>query len=100
MLEPISASGLAAALIFSAPQKANAGVFIGIGVAPRPAYGYVVVHPRPYGYYAPPYAYAPGYARPAFGFYGRFGPDRRWVGREWVRHDRDDYRGWRSGYRR
>jgi hypothetical protein len=101
--------GLAAALALASPQKANAGVIIGVGVGPRyarPAYGYVVGYPRPYGYYARPYVYAPGYVRPAFGFYGRFGPDRRWAGREWVRNgwvrngnDRG-FRGWDRGYRR
>ena len=95
--------GLAAALALASPQKANAGVIIGVGVGPRyarPAYGYVVAGPRPYGYYAGPYVYAPGYVSPAYGFYGRFGPDRRWAGREWVRNDRGAYRGWNRGYRR
>jgi len=89
--------GLAAALTLAAPQKANAGVIIGVGVG-RPAYGYVVAHPRPF-FYAHPYAYAPGYVAPAYGFYGGFAPVHPWA-HAWGRNDRFAYRGWRGGYRR
>lgn len=58
------------ALIFAvslaAPAKANAGVVVGIGVAPvvRP-YGYVAVAPAPYVAAPAPYvAVAPGYVYP------------------------------------
>jgi hypothetical protein len=95
--------GLAAALTFASPTKANAGVVIGVGIGPvfpRPAYGYVAVPPRPYRYYARPYAYAPAYVPPAYFAYGHFDRDRRWDHRDWDRRDRDDYRGWRHYDRR
>ncbi|MGA3125951.1 MAG: hypothetical protein ABSD13_04495 [Candidatus Korobacteraceae bacterium] len=54
------------ALALITPPKANAEVVVGVGVAPRPAYGYVVARHRPYAYVAPvPYvAYGPGYVYP------------------------------------
>jgi hypothetical protein len=76
--------GLAAALTLASPAKANAGVVIGVGVAPacrRPAFGYVVVHPRPYAYGPHPYAYPPAYVYPAWGYYGGFHPATRWYRR-------------------
>ncbi len=58
--------GLLFAMVLITPPKANAAVVVGVGVGARPAYGYVVARPRPFGYVAPaPYvAYAPGYAYP------------------------------------
>jgi hypothetical protein len=84
--------GLAMALTLASPSRASAGVIVGVGVgvgpvvagsvfAPRPvfvaspAYGYVVVHRGPY-FYPRPYAYAPAYVYPRFGYYHRF--DRGW----------------------
>jgi hypothetical protein len=98
--------GLAVMLALASPPRANAGVVIGIGVGPvypRPAYGYVIVHPRPYVYYAPGYVYAPRYVHPPYNYYrfhGRVYPDRRQNHRDGDR--RHDYRGngWRHGDRR
>jgi hypothetical protein len=61
--------GLAAAMIFAAPSKAHAGVFVGVNigrpiVVARPGY---VVAPRPYypyGYYSRPVVVAPAYYPP------------------------------------
>jgi hypothetical protein len=94
------------ALVFGlalfSPSKANAGVVIGVTVAPvypAAAYGYVVVHPRPYGYCAPPYpyAYSPSYIYPSYRYYRRDDWDRRWdrrdrERREWDRRDYDERR--------
>ena len=49
--------GLVFAMALIIPPKANAQVVVGVGMVPfvpRPAYGYVVVQPRPYVYVAPP----------------------------------------------
>jgi hypothetical protein len=58
--------GLVLAMALITPPKANAEVVIGVGVAARPAYGFVVARPRPYVYVAPaPYvAYTPGNVYP------------------------------------
>jgi hypothetical protein len=58
--------GLVFAMALVTPQKANAEVVVGVGLGARPAYGYVVARPHPYGFVAPaPYvAYAPGYVYP------------------------------------
>lgn len=60
--------GLVLAMALVTPPKATAAVVVGVGVAPRSAYGYVVARPRPYGYVAPaPYvAWAPGYVDPPY----------------------------------
>jgi hypothetical protein len=84
--------GLAAALSLFSPSQAHAGVVIGVGVGvapvyPRPAYGYVAVQPQPYAYYAPSYAYAPGYVVRPYPGYDRFYGDRGWAYRNW------DHRG-------
>lgn len=98
--------GLAIALTLVSPSQANAGVVIGVGAGPvfypRPAYGYVAVHPRPYAYYPRPYVYAPGYVYPAYRYYGRIDRDGRWDRRDWDRRDRDwDRRDYdRHEYRR
>jgi hypothetical protein len=90
--------GLAAVLTLASPPKANAAVVIGVGVGPvyhRPAYGYVVVPPRPYFYHAHPYAYAPAYV-PRVDFYaGHSYGDRHWANGGWDYRTRRDYRGWR-----
>lgn len=64
--------GLVFTLALILPPKANAEVVVGVGVASRPVYGYVVARPRPYVYVAPaPYvAYGPGYAYSPY-FYPR-----------------------------
>ena len=83
--------GLAAALTFASPTKATAGVFVGVGVGPvyaRPAYGYVVVHPRPY-VYAP--VYARGYVCPVWG--RGFYREGRWYPRAYA------YRGYVGPHR-
>jgi hypothetical protein len=80
------------AMALVAPPKANAAVVVGIGVGPRPAYGFVVAHPRPYVYVAPaPYvAYGPGYVAP-YVYPGRVVVGYRPYG---YRHDWHGY-GWR-----
>jgi hypothetical protein len=80
--------GLAVAMIFAAPKKASAEVFVGVNIGPVvPRHGYVVVAPRPYayGYYPRAYGYypprvwpAPVVVRPWGGYY-----HERW----YPRHD-------------
>jgi hypothetical protein len=91
--------GLVFAMALITPPKANAEVVIGVGVGARPAYGYVVARPHPYGYIAPaPYvAYGPGYVYPPVVY-----REHAWVGREYARpyayrHEerRDRDRDWR-----
>jgi hypothetical protein len=87
--------GLALAITLASPSRASAGVVIGVGIGPvyaPPAYGYVVVHPRPY-FYPRPYVYTPGYVYPAYGYYSH-DRDWRWQHRErdWDHGDRD-FRG-------
>ena len=58
--------GLAVVMIFAAPKRASAEVFVGINIGPVvPRHGYVVAMPRPYGY---------GYHPRAYGYY----PPRVW----------------------
>ena len=81
--------GLAVALILASPTKANAGVFVRVGVGPvyaRPAYGYVVA---PHRYVYPPVC-APGYVYPVWGrgFYRE-----RWYPRAYA------YRGYVGPHR-
>ena len=69
---------LAAAMVFAAPSKANAEVFVGVRVGrvvPRPAY--VVVAPRPYYPYAyrpRPVVFTPAYVAPGYYYRGRWCP--------------------------
>jgi hypothetical protein len=65
-------------MIFAAPSKANAGVFVGVHIGgpryARPAY---VIAPRPYypyAYYPRPVVVEPGYAAPGFYYRGRWCP--------------------------
>ena len=58
----MTGAALAGALMFAAPEKADAQVSFGISVG-HPYYGYGY---RPYAYGYAPYAY--GY--PAYGYYG------------------------------
>jgi hypothetical protein len=88
--------GLVFAIALVAPPKANAAVVIGVGVGPRPAYGFVVGHPRPYGYApyvapAPYAAYGPGYVYPPYVYPGRVVVGYRPYGYRY---------GWRGGWRR
>jgi len=70
--------GLVFALALITPPKANAEVVVGVGVAGRPVYGYVVrphvyVAPAPYVAYGPvyrPYAYVRGYRYAGPRWYG------------------------------
>jgi hypothetical protein len=92
--------GLVMVLAFVTPEKAHAGVAIGVTVG-----GPVVVRPayRPY-YYAPPVAYARPYVYGGPVVYGRYyrSPygrheawerhewrEREWRGHEWREHHRD-----------
>jgi hypothetical protein len=80
--------GLAMVLAFVTPEKAHAGVAIGVTVGgpvyARPAYPYAYAYPRPY---VPAYAYRP-YVYPAPVVYGNFyrGPYGR--GERFERHER------------
>jgi hypothetical protein len=90
--------GLVFAMAFITPPKANAQVIVGVGIGARPAYGYVVARPHPYGYVAPaPYvAYGPGYAYPPVVY-----PGRVVVGVGYARPYGYRYGGWRGyGWRR
>ena len=93
------------ALMLAAPSQAHAGVRIGIAVGPvyptpvYPAYGYVVVHPRPEPYYYRPYSYyAPSYYAPSYRDHRPY-VYRDWRGdrreREWREHRGYDRRGYR-----
>jgi len=103
--------GLAAvmfALMLAAPSQAHAGVRIGIAVGPvypapvYPAYGYVVVHPRPDPYCYRPYSYGyqESYYAPSYRYYGyrdgrREHREHEWREHEWRErweHGRRDYR--------
>jgi hypothetical protein len=94
--------GFAFVLALASPPNAHARVVIGVGIGPvfvpRPAYGSVIVAPRPY--HAAPYLYAaPGYVRPYYvpradsysyrdyrdGNWGRRDVDHR----SWDHRDRD-----------
>jgi hypothetical protein len=93
-----SVLGLAIAMIFATPSKANAQVSIGVRiggpvfvprpayvVAPRPAY---VVAPRPYypyGYYSRPVVVAPAYVAPVY-VGPRYFYRGRWVPRPYAYH--------------
>jgi hypothetical protein len=87
-----SALGLAIAMIFATPSKANAQVSIGVRIGgpvfvPRPAY---VVAPRPYypyGYYSRPVVVAPAYVAPVY-IRPRYFYRGRWVPRPYA------YRGY------
>ena len=90
--------GLAFVLALASPPKAHAGVVVGVGVGPvfgpRPAYGYVAVHSRPYAY---PYGYGyarPHYVYPSYGYYGHVYRGGYLAHRDWRGN------GWRGGYRR
>ena len=100
--------GLAAvmfALMLAGPTKANAEVRIGIAVGPvysapvYPAYGYVVVHPRPEPYCYRPYSYGyePSYYAPSYRYYRPYDRDWRRDRREheWRERERHEYRGYR-----
>jgi hypothetical protein len=82
--------GLAAAMIFAAPQKANAEVFVGINIGPVvPRPGYVVVAPRPYGYryYPRPVYFAPPVVvRPYGGYYRQHWYPRPYARRYYAPH--------------
>jgi hypothetical protein len=104
----LSLAAVMFALVLAAPTKAHAGVRIGIAVGPvypapvyaSPAYGYVVVNPRPEPYYYSPYAYgySPNYHYPSYRSYGRY-PVRDWRREhrehEWREHHEYDRRGYR-----
>ena len=87
-----SVLGLAIAMIFATPSKANAQVSIGVRIGgpvfvPRPAY---VVAPRPYypyGYYSRPVVVAPAYVAPVY-VGPRYFYRGRWVPRPYA------YRGY------
>jgi hypothetical protein len=81
----LAALGLAAAMIFAAPTKAHAEVFVGINIG-RPvvvARPPVVVVPRPYypyAYYPRPVVVAPAYYAPPARYFYR----GRWHGRPYA----------------
>jgi len=91
-------------LALAAPPKASAQVTVGFGAGPRPAYGYVVVHPRPRYYAPPPYwVSGPPLEYPPYLYgervwvggrwgYRPYGYRYGWRGREWREHGRRDWR--------
>jgi len=91
--------GLALALAFASPEKAHAGVAIGVTVGgpvvvARPAYPYPYVYPRPVVYppayvYAHPYCYRPGPV-----YYGRYYGRPYWRHEAFERHEHWEHRGW------
>lgn len=96
--------GLALALAFASPEKAHAGVAIGVTVGgpvvvARPAYPYPYVYPRPVVVAPPAYVYGhPYWYRPSPAFYGRY-----YYGRPYWRHEafeRHEYWGHRGYDRR
>ena len=91
--------GLALALAFATPEKAHAGVAIGVTVGgpvvvARPAYPYPYVYPRPV---APPaYVYGhPYWYRPGPAFYGPYYYNRPyWRHEAFERHEYWGHRGY------
>jgi hypothetical protein len=75
--------GLALAMVFAAPSKANAEVFVGVNIGPvvaRPGYVYAA-RPYPYRYYGPRVVVAPPVVvRPWGGYY-----HPRYYGRPYAR---------------
>jgi hypothetical protein len=91
--------GLALALAFATPEKAHAGVAIGVTVGgpvvdERPAYAYAYVYPRPY-VYPPAYVYArPYWHRPGPTFYGPYYGRPYWRHEAFERHEYLEHRGY------
>ena len=86
--------GLGLALALLTPEKADAGVAIGVTlggpVLVRPAYPYAYVYPRPVPV-SPPVFYAPPYPRPVF--YGRCYARPYWRHRAFEHHEYLERRG-------
>ena len=85
--------GLGLALGLLTPEKAHAGVAIGVTLGPvmvRPAYPYAYVYPRPVPVPAPVF-YAPPYPRPIF--YRRCYARPYWRHRAFERHEYLERRG-------
>jgi hypothetical protein len=93
--------GLAMALAFASPEKAHAGVAIGVTVGgpvvyAHPAYPYAYGYVRPVPY-PPAYVYARPYPGPyAYGFYR--GP--YWRHERFERHEYVEHRGYYGHDRR
>lgn len=91
--------GLALALAFATPEKAHAGVAIGVTVGgpvvvARPAYAYPYVYPRPY-VYSPAYVYARPYRyRPGPAFYGPYYGRPYWRHEAFERHEYFEHGGY------
>ena len=87
--------GLGLALALLTPEKAHAGVAIGVTlggpVLVRPAYPYAYVYPRPVPVPAPVF-YAPPYPRPIF--YRRCYARPYWRHRAFERHEYLERRGY------
>jgi hypothetical protein len=92
--------GLTLALAFASPERAHAGVAIGVTVGgpvyARPIYPHGYVYPRPV-IYPPAYVYARPYPSPvAYGFYR--GP--YWRHERFERHEYCEHRGYYGRDRR
>jgi hypothetical protein len=89
--------GLALALAFATPEKAHAGVAIGVTlggpvVVARPAYPYPYVYPRPI-VYPPAYVYGrPYYRGPVY--YGHVYARPYWRHEAFERHEYFEHRGY------
>jgi hypothetical protein len=96
--------GLAMALAFASPEKAHAGVAIGVTVGPvyaRPVYPYAYVYPRPYAQayvyprpYAQAYVYPRPYVYPGPVVYGNYNRGPYWRHERFERHAYAEHRGY------
>ena len=81
--------GLAVAMIFAAPTKASAQVFVGVHIGPVVRRPYAVVAPRPYAYeYYGPRVFAGPVVRPNYFYREHYYPRyyaRRYYGSRYFR---------------
>lgn len=90
--------GLAMALALATPEKAHAGVAIGVTVGGPVVYPYAYVYPRPV-IYPPAYGYRP-YYYPGPVVYGAYYYHRPyWRHEAWERHERHERHEWREHHR-
>jgi hypothetical protein len=95
--------GLALALAFASPEKAHAGVAIGVTVGgpvyARPVYPYAYVYPRPVPY-PPAYVYPRPQVYPGPTFYGHVYTAPYWRHEAFERHEYFEHRGYYGRDRR
>lgn len=90
--------GLAVALAFATPEKAHAGVAIGVTVGgpvvvARPAYPYPYLYPRPV-VYPPAYVYGRPYWYHGPVYYGHVYARPYWRHEAFERHEYIEHRGY------